>query len=102
MRRVLALSFCYRRTQLTIFPGADPEALAEKILTSHRGEMVVVGQTHTVPSVINSLGGHKAPYILSSVYDNLFIVTISSDRQANVVQIKYGRIGGATTVKPHD
>jgi phosphohistidine phosphatase SixA len=94
----------YKRTQQTVKPLADklgivatpveaqktPE-LIKQIRAQKAGQVVfVAGHNNSVPEVIAALGGPKLPIIPETQYDNLYILTISSDGSAKLLKLKYG------------
>lgn len=55
------------------------EALVEKVLSDHTGEVVlIVGHSNTVPAIIEEFGGNPIPLITKNDYDDLFIVAVYS------------------------
>jgi broad specificity phosphatase PhoE len=93
----------YRRTQATVQPLAEaldldvgvvdarePRLLAEMILSSHSGEVIVVaGHSNTVPAIVAALGAPEPEEIPETAYGNLFVVTVSVPGQASVVRLKF-------------
>jgi broad specificity phosphatase PhoE len=78
-----------RGLELRIY--TDTDTLAEKILTEHVGEVILVaGHQPTVPEIISKLGGASGDCAIDSEYDNLCVVTIPSDGEANVLHLQYG------------
>ena len=53
------------------------------------GVVLVVGHDWSVPGLIGALGGPPLPNICSSVYDNLFILTVAGGK-AHLIQAHYG------------
>lgn len=95
----------YRRTQETAQPlakklGLDVKIagverygpdLAAKIRAEHRGQVVVaVSHSNTVPELIAALGVEPSPEIPDHAYDDLFIVTLASDRAPTLLVLAYG------------
>ena len=92
------------RTRQTVEPSAralglspkilnirNVQGLVSKILSSHRGEVILVaGHSGTVPRIIEKLGGGKIPPIHETDYDNLFVITVYARGKAKVVRLKYG------------
>ena len=94
----------FMRTQQTAQPLAnflriqpiiedDMNQLVNKILSDHRGDVVLVaGHSPTVPQIARLLGA-TIPQQLHSVedFDNLFVVTRKSDGgEANAINLQYG------------
>lgn len=100
----------YRRTQATVAPLAEhfglettiahaesgeieqhAADLADRIHNHHAGQMVVVaGHSNTVPEIIRQLGRFEVRPIGEDEYDHLFILTISPDQPAQLIQSRYG------------
>ena len=92
------------RTRQTVLPSAkalglnpeilnirDVQGLVSKILSSHRGEVILAaGHSGTVPRIVEKLGGGKIPPIHETDYDNLFVVTVYARGKAKVVRLRYG------------
>lgn len=93
----------YKRTQQTVKPLADklgltatpieaqktPE-LIKQIRAQKPGQVVfIAGHNNTVPEVIAALGGPKLPIIPETQYDNLFILSITSNGSAKLLKLKY-------------
>jgi broad specificity phosphatase PhoE len=78
--------------QLATDGSIDVADLVDRILTEHRGEVVLVaGHTSTVPPIIQGLSGIAVAEIPESEFDNLFVVIIPRwFGQPKVVRLKYG------------
>lgn len=64
--------------------------LADRILTDHVGETVLVaGHSNTVPEIIEELGADPVLPISEDAYDNLYVVTVYRPGKATVVRLKY-------------
>jgi broad specificity phosphatase PhoE len=93
----------YRRTQATVEPLAtalgleveivdarDTPALAARILTEHRGQVVVVaGHSNTVPEIVAALGADEPAPIEETEYGNLFLVSVPDSGKAAVVRLQF-------------
>ncbi|MCP4204670.1 MAG: histidine phosphatase family protein [bacterium] len=93
----------FRRTQATVRPLAealgleiaiadagDTPALVTKILSDHRGGIVVVaGHSNTVPGIVAALGAPEPGPIDESDYGNLFIVTVPEDGPASALSLRF-------------
>lgn len=93
----------YRRTQQTLVPVAKElgltvevrEAsrhadLVKEILDRHAGKVVLVAShSNVLPLLIESLGGGSIEEIGEMEYDNLFVVTVTSDGSCRVTKLKY-------------
>ena len=79
--------------------------IANHILTNHEGEVVlVVGHSNTVPRIVSALEAESlcpdlGPledngecHLPDSQFDNLFIVTICGNGNANTVRLRYGEM----------
>ncbi|MFQ5568302.1 MAG: histidine phosphatase family protein [Rhodothermales bacterium] len=68
-----------------------PAMLAEKILTEHRGEaVVVVNHSNTVPAIVEALGGAPTTAMSEDEYDHFFIVVIPASGPARTIKAQYG------------
>ncbi len=62
------------------------------IRADHVGQVVVVvSHSNTVPAIIGELGAGPAPTIRDDEYDDLYIVTLTADGDANLLALRYGR-----------
>jgi hypothetical protein len=50
----------------------------------------IAGHNNSVPEIIAALGGPQLPIIPEAEFDNLYILTIQSDRSATLLKMKYG------------
>jgi len=95
----------YKRTQQTVLPTAKDKNLdiqiykpgekgfLEKVMNSYPGGAVlIVGHSNTIPGLANELAGRKEFDDLNdATYDNLFIAYVFPNRQANIIQMHFGR-----------
>jgi 2,3-bisphosphoglycerate-dependent phosphoglycerate mutase len=93
----------YARTKLTAEPlakksgialetvaAATTNKLVQSILSKHSGGTVlVVGHSNTLPEIIEALGAGKIREIDDLDYDNVYVVTVSGNGTAKVVQMKF-------------
>lgn len=100
----------FKRTQQTVKPLADrlglsaaiveaknTQELIRQILTTHRGQTIIVaGHNNTAPEIVKALGGGDFPVIPENEFDNMFIVTVYRFGRAKVVEIKYGSVSPAS------
>jgi 2,3-bisphosphoglycerate-dependent phosphoglycerate mutase len=112
----VAAAYCtqYQRTRETVKPLAtqanipiteindDQVAmLVRDVFTNHGGKTVVIaGHSHTVPQIVNELGGGLVPAISENEYDNLYVVIVHevrilralglSFRKVDTLRLKYG------------
>jgi broad specificity phosphatase PhoE len=92
-----------RRTQQTAAPlasrlGIRPSVLpastrsssvASQVLRDHRGaRALIVGHSNTVPEIVKALSGQTVPPIADDEYDNVYVVTVPTFGQANVLRLK--------------
>jgi probable phosphoglycerate mutase len=69
----------------------DTETLAQKILTEHEGEVILVaGHQPTVPQIISMLGGESSACDIDAEYDNLCVITMLGDGKVEVMNLQYG------------
>ena len=95
----------YRRTQETVRPladaldlpihsydAADTEAVLERILKEHKGEIIlVVGHSNTIPDLIANLGASKkVPPIAEDEYDNIYLISIPWFGKTKTIRLRYG------------
>ena len=95
----------YRRTRETAEPlanrlglpineydPADNEAVLDRILSEHKGKIVlVVGHSNTLPGLIADLGASKkVPPIDEFEYDNIYIVSIPWFGKTKTIRLRYG------------
>ena len=109
----------YRRTIETVQPVADAlgldvnlyapddnEAVLSKILTAHKGQIVlVVGHSNTLPKLIADLGASKnVPEIAELEYDNIYLVSIPWFGKTKTIRLRYGvpYLGKPATVSDVD
>ncbi len=74
-------------------PGVDTtEEVADRILSSHRGEAVlVVGHSDTVPDWVAHLGdGSFDTVTIGNAYDRLFVVSAYSLADPRLIKARYG------------
>ena len=96
----------YMRTTQTLEPIAerlgleilthearDSEGLARRILTEHRGRVVLVsGHSNTVPEIVAALGAPEPDPIDDAEYDNLYVVSISAGGgEPTVLHLHFGQ-----------
>lgn len=94
----------YARAQQTLMPiadrlgleilvhdAADSEGLANRILTDHAGDVILVsGHSNTVTAIVAALGAPEPPSVEDWDYDDLFVVTIGPGGDATVMHLSYG------------
>ena len=99
----------YKRTQQTVKPLADKlgltvtqvEAkqtaeLVKQIRAQNTGQVIfIAGHNNTVPEIIAAMGGPQLPIIPETEYDNLYILTVSSDGTGDVDQDEVWKRAGA-------
>ncbi len=80
---------------LKVYAPKDKEAL-KKIMEEGRGKTIVmVGHSNTIPWVANELlGEEKYPDWGDDDYDNVLIVSVFGDGDANVAWLNYGKASG--------
>jgi broad specificity phosphatase PhoE len=94
----------YKRTQQTVKPLSDKlglpvtqveakktSELVKQIRARGAGQVIfVAGHNNTVPEIIAALGGPQLPIIPEEEFDNLYILSVSSDGASQLVKMKYG------------
>ena len=71
-----------------VVPGKDIDAIVAK-LAAAGGNSLVVGHSNTVPEIIARLGGGAIPPIAENEFDRMWVVTLTSPRQASLVSLRY-------------
>lgn len=92
----------YRRTRETVEPTAettgipvvtydasDPEAFAEKLISTP-GRHLVVGHSNTTPGLVAALGGEAGLPIEPLEYDRLYLVSVS-ETGVRTILLRFGR-----------
>ncbi|MFN3755235.1 SixA phosphatase family protein [Flavobacterium sp.] len=83
-----------KRISITEYPADKPyEELVTELIEAHRGKtVVIVGHSNSVPEILKALTKNTfAVTINESQFDNLFVVTLTDGKQAEVAQMKYGK-----------
>lgn len=77
--------------EVQIYNPAELESAGKMMLEKHTGgKILVVGHSNTTPNFVNIISGtKKAAAIEESEYDNLYIVTVHSSGQTEVLQMRY-------------
>ena len=73
-----------------VVPANDIDALVAKLRARvEEGAALVVGHSNTIPAIIERLTGEAASPIGDGEYDRMFVLTLISPNQANVVTLRY-------------
>jgi 2,3-bisphosphoglycerate-dependent phosphoglycerate mutase len=74
------------------YDGADTEAIMERIVREHKGQIVlVVGHSNTLPALMGNMGASKrVPPIAENEYDNIYIVSIPWFGKTKTIRLRYG------------
>lgn len=76
---------------IKIIEANSTDKLLDELQNKHKGEnILVVGHSNTLPFIIEKLGKTKIQEINESEYDNLFILNISENNKAKLLNLKYG------------
>ena len=68
-----------------VMTGGDPAAIVQDIRAHHPGQTVlVVGHSNTVPDIISRCGGPSVPVTERTVFDRLFVMTLTQLRKATI------------------
>jgi broad specificity phosphatase PhoE len=88
------LSEALKLTPVEVKTGPQYAAeLAARLKSAHPGETVlVVGHSNTTQQVIRALGIADAPSIADSQHDDLFIVTLPSCGEPQLITLRYGAV----------
>lgn len=77
---------------IKIIEANSTDKLVNEIQDKHKGEnILVVGHSNTLPSIIEKLGNIKIQDLEENEYDNLFILNISKNDRAKLLNLKYGK-----------
>ena len=77
---------------IKIIEANSTDKLGNEIQDKHKGEnILVVGHSNTLPSIIEKLGNIKIQEINENEYNNLFILNISKNDRAKLLSLKYGK-----------
>lgn len=69
---------------------AKPAAVAQRVLSAHRGQtVVVIGHSNTVTGIVAALGAVEPPEISDDEFDNLYVVRVPSSGAASLEMRKY-------------
>lgn len=93
----------YRRTQATLAPlselagvpveiidAGQPEQLVERVLSEHRGQIVVIaGHSNTIPDLVMRLSGIETPAIDESDYSGIYVVSLPRFGEARLLRLSY-------------
>ncbi|MBL8192853.1 MAG: histidine phosphatase family protein [Blastocatellia bacterium] len=76
---------------IKIIEAKNTDKLLNEIENKHKGEnILVVGHSNTLPFIIERLGNIKIQEINENEYNNLFILNISKNDKAKLLDLKYG------------
>jgi broad specificity phosphatase PhoE len=91
-RTRLTASLAANRLNLepSVIPAADTKRLVDSIRACDGQTMLVVGHSNTIPDILKALDVDTPVEIARTVYDDLFVVTVTPFR-ASVVRLKYGK-----------
>ena len=75
----------------SVLPASTSSSgLASQVLHDHRGgRALIVGHSNTVPEIVEALSGQTIAPIADDEYDNVYVVTVPTFGQANVLRLKY-------------
>jgi broad specificity phosphatase PhoE len=75
----------------SVLPAStSSSSLASQVLRDHRGgRALIVGHSNTVPDIVKALSGETVAPIADDEYDNVYVVTVPTFGQANVLRLKY-------------
>ena len=80
------------KLEINRYDPDDNEAVLERILTEHKGKIIlVVGHSNTLPTLIADLGASKlVPPIAEFEYDNIYLVSIPWFGKTKTIRLRYG------------
>ncbi|MBP8157033.1 MAG: histidine phosphatase family protein [Flavobacterium sp.] len=79
---------------ITEYPANIPYAeFVNELIATHRGKtVVIVGHSNTVPEILKVLSNNTFSVTINeNQFDNLFVVTLTDGKQAEVAPMKYGK-----------
>lgn len=83
-----------KKVTITEYPANKPyDELVNELIDAHRGKtVVIVGHSNTVPEILKALTQNTFEVTISeNQFDNLFVVTLTNGKQAQVAPMKYGK-----------
>jgi phosphohistidine phosphatase SixA len=76
--------------QPIVFQDDDPDAIAARALSEHRGEtLMIVDNGSTVPQLVEALSGVKPAPVSDTEYGSIYIVSVPILGSAGVLQLHY-------------
>ncbi len=75
----------------TVFPAADIDATAARVLREHRGgRVLIVAHGNTVPALVRKLSGMEVPPpVGDNEYDDIYVVVVPTFGDASMLRLKY-------------
>ncbi len=78
------------KLELTVYPPVDFSKIEELLSKkNHDAVVVVAGHSNTIPAIYNHFTGNNIPDFKESEYDNLIIVTFSSETPPKTIWLHY-------------
>jgi phosphohistidine phosphatase SixA len=76
--------------QPVVVPAADMKGLASRVMNEHEGgSVLVIGDTNTVPELIQEFGDIDVPRIADDEYDTLYVLSVPSFGHASLLRMVY-------------
>src|SRR5882724_13245199 len=76
--------------QAVVVPAADTKGLVSRVMHEHGGgSVLIIGHSNTVPELIHELGDIDVPPIGDDEYDTLYVLSIPSFGQANLLRMEF-------------
>jgi phosphohistidine phosphatase SixA len=79
----------------TTIPAKDPNTLIRNLMYAGGGDILVIGNSDTLPFVLARLKAGTVPPIAPNEFDRMFVVTIVEGAAAPVTTVRYCDCGGA-------
>jgi phosphohistidine phosphatase SixA len=74
----------------TAYRPTDVDGMTRDLLREHRGgRALIVGQSTTLPAMVQKLSGQAVPEIPEEQYDDIYVVTVPSFGRSSVLRLKY-------------
>jgi broad specificity phosphatase PhoE len=73
-----------------VMPAEDVESLVKRLRAGpHRGAVLVVGHSNTVPAIVGKLSGKTVPPISDTEFDRMYVLTLTGPATASVASLRY-------------
>ena len=77
-------------THPVVVPVNDVKGTAARVLREHEGGTVlIIGTSASVPQLLRALSGHDMPATGDAEYDTVFVISIPTFGDSNVLRLRY-------------